>query len=312
VPGEAAEPRPVDLRLRLLDPGAELERLGHQRDAPAQEHLVGVARAVADGQDGDVGGDPSRAGHQPAQAAVGGLEVLQAAGETDLAAELLELAPQGADDQGQAVGAEVRAVLVENRGLAVAVGQDLQDAPDVGPGAAAGQLAVAEGAGAPLAEEVVALRVQRPPGVEAADVGDAVLDLPAAFQDQGAVALERQEIAGEQPRGARADDDRAMGQGLSARLGPFEAFGDERRDVGSQVAPRQAGLVARQLHLGRVDEPDLVVPPGVEALAQDPPAGDRVGAPRRAARPASRAGWPRARPGQGGCWRSSATSYRSE
>ncbi len=56
----------------------------------------------------------------------------------------------------------MRPVFVDDRRLAVAVGEDLQDAGDVGPGAARGELAVAERAGAPLAEEVVALGVERP------------------------------------------------------------------------------------------------------------------------------------------------------
>ena len=116
---------------------------------------------MADGQHGDVGRDEARAGQKPSEPAVGDVEVLDPAREADLAPEFLELAPEGADDQRQAVRAEVGAVLVDDRGLAVAVGEDLEDAVDVGAGAAAGQLAVAERARAPLAEEVVALGVER-------------------------------------------------------------------------------------------------------------------------------------------------------
>ena len=99
---------------------------------------------------------------------------------------------------------------------------------------AAGQLAVAERAGAPLAEEVVALGVERPAGVEPADVGDAVLDGPAALEDQRAVALLGQEVAGEQPGGPGADDHRPMLQGTRAGLGPVEVLGDEGLDVGAR------------------------------------------------------------------------------
>src|SRR5205823_3982289 len=106
-----------------------------------------------DGQHGGVGRDAARAGHQAEEPAVGDVEVLDPALEADLAPQLLELAPQRPDDQRQAVRAEVGTMLVDDRGTAVAVGEDLQDAEDVGPGAAAGQLAVAEGARAPLAEE---------------------------------------------------------------------------------------------------------------------------------------------------------------
>ena len=82
----------------------------------------------------------------------------------------------------------MRPVFVDDRRLAVTVGEDLQDTGDVGARAARGELAVAESAGAPLAEEVVALGIERSRFIEAADVGDPVLDGPAAFQDQGPIA----------------------------------------------------------------------------------------------------------------------------
>ena len=149
---------------------------------------------------------------QPAEPAVGDVEVLDQAGESDLAAELLELAPEGPDHQRQPVGAEVRPVLVDDRRPAVALGQDLQHAMDVGPGAARGELAVAERARTPLAEEVVALGVERPVLVEPPDVGDPVLDGPAPLEDQRPVSRLGQEVAGDQPGRARADDHRPMPQ----------------------------------------------------------------------------------------------------
>ena len=127
VAGAVAVAGRVDLLLGLLDPDAELERLGLERHVPAQQHAVGVAGAVADGQDGDVGRDVARAGHQPAEPAVGEIEVLDPAREADLAAQLLELPPEGADDERQPVRAEVGPVLVEDRRLAVAIGEDLED-----------------------------------------------------------------------------------------------------------------------------------------------------------------------------------------
>ena len=57
VAGGRPVPGPVHRRLRLLDPHAELKRLGLDRHAAAEQHVVGVAGAVADRQDGDLGGD---------------------------------------------------------------------------------------------------------------------------------------------------------------------------------------------------------------------------------------------------------------
>ncbi len=201
VAGVTAVPGLVDRRLRLLDPDAELERLGRDRHAAAKQHAVGVAGAVADRQDRHLGRDVSRRGPQTAEAAVGDIEILDEAGEPDLAAHLLELAPEGPDDQRQPIRAEVRPLLVDDRRLAVALGQDLEHPADVRPGPARGQLAVAERPRPALAEEVVALRVERAVLVESADVGDPVLDGAAPLEDQRSISGLGQQIAGDSPAG---------------------------------------------------------------------------------------------------------------
>jgi hypothetical protein len=126
----------------------------------------------------------------------------------------------------------------------------------------------------PLAEEVVALGVEHAAGVEPADVGDSVLDVLAAFEDQGSIPLLRQHVSGEQPGRPGADDHRAMFQWLRTRLGPVEPLGLEPLDVRAR-GPRR-GAVDGGLDLRRVDEVEVVVPSGVEALAQDPIGRDPV------------------------------------
>ena len=306
VVGEGPVAGDVHGLLRLLDPHAELERLGLQRDATPEEHPVGVPRAVADRQDGQVGRDVARAGHQALELAVGDLDVLDPAGEPDLAAHRLELAAEGPHDQGEPVRAEVRLGLVDDRGLAVAVGQDLEDLEHVGAGVPAGELAVAEGAGAPLAEQVVALGVEHAAAVEPADVGDPILHVAAPLEDQGREPLEGQHVAGEEPGRPGADDHRAMFERVRAGLGPVEPLGLEPLDP--RARGLQRGPVAGDVDLGRVDEVEVVVPPGVEALAQDPVGRDRALRPRRPGdRPASRGGTARARRVRGGRWRLSRT-----
>ena len=130
---------------------------------PRRSSIAYVSRALWPiGQNGDVGRDVARAGQQARGAGRPAMSRSSTRHEKRTSPpSCFELAPEGADDQRQAVRAEVGPVLVEDRRLAVAVGEDLQHAPDVGAGAAAGQLAVAERARAPLAEEVVALGVER-------------------------------------------------------------------------------------------------------------------------------------------------------
>src|SRR5437660_1604297 len=56
----------------------------------------------------------------------------------------------------------------------------------------------------------------------------------------------------------------------------FEPRGDVERDLRVAFGGGDPGFVLGQLDLGRVDKVDVVVAAGVEALAQDPPAGDVV------------------------------------
>ena len=74
---------------------------------------------------------------KPAQPAVGEVEVFDATCEAHLAAQRLDAAAQRLDDRGQSIAAQVRAVFVEDRRLALALGEKFQDAPHVRPGAAA-------------------------------------------------------------------------------------------------------------------------------------------------------------------------------
>ncbi len=159
----------------------------------------------------------------------------------------------------------------------MAIRQDLQDAKDIGTGAAGGELAVTERAGSPFAEEVVALGVERPVLVEPADVGDPILDGPAPLEDQWPESRFGQEVSGEQAGRTRADDHRPMPERSRARLGPVEPLGPVKLNVRGRAGldPWSGSLL--EPDLGRIGEMEVVVTASVEALAEDPPARDRVG-----------------------------------
>jgi hypothetical protein len=185
--------------------------------------------------------------------------------------------PLRLDDGGEAVAAQVRAVVVEDRRLALALGVELEDAADVGAGHAAGELAIGKGAGPALAEEVVALRVVRPAAVEGADVMDPLVDWGPAFQDQGLVSLLGQEVGGGEAGGAGADDDGVVLQRHSPPGGQYEGLFFVGRHLDGGLARRpvleHAGLVG-QIDLGGVDEGEVVGVAGVETLAEDAPVED--------------------------------------
>ena len=76
--------------------------------------------------------------------------------------------------------------------------------------------------------------------VEPPDVGDAILDGPAALEDQRLIPAARQQIAGEQAGGPGADDHRPMAQRLRARLGPVEVIRDVQLDRRASGSLRRA------------------------------------------------------------------------
>src|SRR5262249_31051690 len=96
---------------------------------------------------------------------------------------------------------------VEDRGLPLSLGQQFQHAANLGPGAAAGQLAVAEGPGASFAEQVVAVRIKRPTSVEGANIVNALAHGLATLQDEWLITLLGEEIRGHQPGRSGTDHD---------------------------------------------------------------------------------------------------------
>ena len=129
VAGRRSVARPVDRRLRLFDPHAELKRLGLHRHAAAQQHAVGVAGAVADGQDRQ-----RRRRCNPTRSPGRGAGRRRCRGpRPGTKTEFRRPAPRtcaaaSCTTSGQPVGAQVRPVFVDDRRLAVTVGEDFQDA----------------------------------------------------------------------------------------------------------------------------------------------------------------------------------------
>ena len=145
-----------------------------------------------------------------------------------------------------------------------------------GPRAARRELAVAEGAGAPFAEEVVALGIERPVLVESAHVGDAFLDGAAALEDQA--VGNRSARAGSRRRGrpARRRRSRAGAQRARAGLGPVEAIGLNSSTAGTGLRRHACEVLSARSTAAEISEMNIVVAAGVEALADDPPGRDRI------------------------------------
>src|SRR5207248_1361991 len=159
-------------------------------------------------------------------------------------------------------------------------GKEFQHALHVGSAAAAGELAITEGAGAALAKEVIALRMERPAAIERSDVADAIADGPAAFEQQRAIALFGKKIRRRQSARPRADDHRSMIQRPRTRRGHFKACRTiwlDARVAGGPGASHlgEASLVVRHLDLDAVNELQPILVAGVETLTEDAPRAAR-------------------------------------
>ena len=192
-----------------------------------------------------------------------------------LGAPVEEVPPDVPQDDDEPVGPDVRLAVVEDRvGGAEAV-ERLEDDGDLVVPLAAGQLAVAEGPRAPLAELHVRLGVEVARLPEAHDRPVALLGRVAPLEDD-----ERDARVGEGERGEEAG--RPGADDGDARL-PLE-----RREEELRGAPRRRRL-ERERRLGRggglrrrgqldgvlVDEVGLL--PGVERAADDLDPRDRLG-----------------------------------
>jgi hypothetical protein len=72
-------------------------------------------------------------------------------------------------------------MFIDDRWLAAAIDETLQNIIDVGTAHAAGELAVAERASAPFAKQIVVLAIERTATVEVADGAHALFDRLPAF-----------------------------------------------------------------------------------------------------------------------------------
>src|SRR4029434_1799590 len=104
------------------------------------------------------------------------------------------------------IAAQMRAVVVDDGRLALAGGKELQYTAQLRPRAAAGQLAVAEGAGAAFAKQIVAFRIERAARIESMDVADALTYRWSALEHERLVSLLSEEIAGDESCWAGADN----------------------------------------------------------------------------------------------------------
>ena len=139
---------------------------------------------------------------------------------------------------------------------------------------AGGQLAVGEGACAPLAELDVGGRIEHAGGPEPLHVGGPLLHRAAPLQHDGGNAAAGQVEGGEEPGGAHAHHHRRQGGGAAHRR---EGIGGVlvERDVFIPAAGHDPGLVGHG-HVYGTDIVDVALLPGVDGLPGQREPGDSV------------------------------------
>ena len=262
IAGVGTEACPIDQRLRVLDAEANGERLGFHEHTRRMQHLEGVARAVAEGEDDLAGGD-FLSTRQRYAAHVSFLDVQSsdAALEANLPAARDDLGAHALDHADQPEGTDVRMRDVEDflgcpgfdefgQHLASEMARILDLAVE---------FAVRKGAGAALAELHVRLRVQLVIAPQFPGVFRAFAHGLAALQHQRLEAHLRQDQRGEDAGRPEADDHRALRQVLRRLRHEVVAR------VGTWLDARIVGKACEYRHLvidvqiDRVDEQQRIL-----------------------------------------------------
>ena len=198
----------VDERLGVLDAHAHGEGLRLEPHAAARQQLVDVARRVSRSEDDSRRLDAFVAAAHPCEASAAQFEVGHPPLEEELPPGVENRLPDGPHDVGQAVGTDVGVRLVENRGVGAVEDQRLERLAVIAALLAAREeLAVGEGPRATLAEGVVRIVVDRPVAVDLRDVALAGRDVAPALENHRTQPQLDEAQRGEEPRGARADDE---------------------------------------------------------------------------------------------------------
>ena len=196
-----------------------------------------------------------------------------AAAEPILPAQLLDAAPKVATNERQFVAAQMRAMFVNQR-RASATGHKLfQDPVNVGARDPARQFAVAEASRTSFAKQVIILRIVSTATIEFTYCGNTQFDRLTTFENQRAIALQRQIVPCEQPGRTGSHNDWAFGHWLGARVRIVESRRINNTN-GFVVDQFDEGVRVGQVHPGRVDKFQPVAPARVKTLAQYPPRTD--------------------------------------
>ncbi len=222
----------------------------------------------------------ARRRRQAAQRSIGQVQILHAAAKAKLSAALDDPLADRLDHRRQPIAPQVRAMIVNDRRLSLALGEHLEHAADVRAARAAGELAVAERAGSAFAKQVIALRVVRPAGVEGVHVANPLAHRLAALEHQRPITLLGQKVGGEHARRPGTHDDGPLAERLVAWRGHFKRWFaiQLHRDVLRPPTCHADQLrLVRPLagrHLQRINVLHVRFVPGIQALAQDAPPRD--------------------------------------
>ena len=267
-----AFPRRAELGLRhgglaVLDAYPDGEGLGGHGHPGVQQHPEGVPGGVAGGEHQRVTGQgvgPAGALHgQPGQRPAADVQPRQLMAEAHVAAQGEQLLPQAAHHLPQHVGADVGLVLVEDVRRGPRLHQGAEHGGNAGVVGAGGQLAVGEGARAPLSELHVGGGIQHAGGPELFHVRRPLLHRAAPLQHDGGQAVPGQEQGGEQPRRAHARHHRRQGGAPPHRR---EYIGPGRQAGAHPLIPAAGQQLFLSLHHGPdgADVVDVALLPGVD------------------------------------------------
>ena len=261
--------RPVDDGLLLLNPGSHGKGLWLHGNSRLFQHLEGIPGTVADGQHRRPAGDDfPRIGLYAGELAVFGFQACNLGRKTHLAPQLHNPLSQILHHGQQHVRAHMGLGIIEDVLPGSGLHHLLQHPADSGVVDAGVQLAVGEGARAPLAELDIAARIQAPSRKEGLHLGMTALGILSPLQNQGLPARLSQNQGGKHPRRAEADDHRPEFRGAHRLRRPIMRSGGNGRLLAA-AHPKDFILVSLHRHIHGVDDFHIRFLPGIHTPADD-------------------------------------------
>ena len=260
---------PVDQGLRVFHSNSDGKRLLLHRQFFLMNHFEGIPGAVTDCQNHRIGDKLFPVSfivhqHRADEPALFCLKGLQTGSEPHFTAQGKDFVANIYNHFPKHIGADMRAVFVQNRRVGAGLRKDLQHFPNVPVLNSAGELSVRKSPGAPFSEQHVGFRIQQSLLPKGFHIRHPFLHGLSSLNDHRPVSLLRQFQGGKNPAGPEAHDQRSALKLLGSGYRFCRSFLPHFLKV-FVLTPN--GFSGKKIH--RIDQTDVRLVPGIDRLPTD-------------------------------------------